>query len=71
MDTNERMLIKGLKQLLKILKELYSINTIKRIALNTKFMKRESKITPEIFLSLCLFSGEDLCRSTLLQQALE
>ncbi len=39
---------------------------IKKIALNTKFMKRESKITSEIFLSLCIFSGEDLCRTTLL-----
>jgi len=58
---------KGLKKLLKILKELYSIDVINKIALNTKFVKRESKITPEIFLSLCLFSGEDLCRSTLLQ----
>jgi len=58
---------KRLKQLLKILKELYSIDVINKIALKTKFVKRESKITPEIFLSLCLFSGEDLCRSTLLQ----
>ena len=58
---------KGLKKLLKILKELYSIDVINKIASNTNFVKRESKITPEIFLSLCLFSGEDLCRSTLLQ----
>ncbi|MBU3190266.1 IS4 family transposase [Clostridium bowmanii] len=58
---------KRLKQLLKILKELYSIDFIKKIALNTKFIKRDSKITVEIFLSLCLFSGEDLCRSSLLQ----
>ena len=58
---------KGLKKLLKILKEWYSINVINKMALNTEFVKRESKITPEIFLSLCLFSGEDLCKSTLLQ----
>lgn len=58
---------KRLKQLLKILKELYSIDFIKKIALDTKFVKRDSKITAEIFLSLCLFSGEDLCRSSLLQ----
>ncbi|WP_443662565.1 IS4 family transposase [Clostridium sp.] len=58
---------KGLKLLLKNLKELYTSVNIKKMALNTKFMKRESKITPEIFLSLCLFSGEDLCKSTLLE----
>lgn len=58
---------KKLKQLLKILKELYSIDFIKKIALDTNFVKRDSKITAEVFLSLCLFSGEDLCRSSLLQ----
>lgn len=58
---------KRTKQLLKILKELYSSQVIKDVALKTKFMKRESKLTPEIFLSLCLFDGENLCRSSLLQ----
>lgn len=58
---------KRIKQLLKSLKELYSIQIIEKIALETKFMKRKSKLTPEIFLSLCLFGGEDLCRSSLLQ----
>ncbi|MBU3090410.1 IS4 family transposase, partial [Clostridium gasigenes] len=58
---------KRIKQLLKSLKELYSSQVIKDIALKTKFMKRESKLTPEIFLSLCLFDGDDLCRSSLLQ----
>ena len=41
---------KRLKQLLKILKELYSIDFIKKIALDTKLVKRDSKITAEIFL---------------------
>lgn len=58
---------KRLKQLLKSLKELYESETIKNIALKTKFMKRKGKLTPEVFLSLCLFEGEDLCRSSLLQ----
>lgn len=58
---------KRIKQLLKSLKELYLIEIVERMAFKTKFMKRKSKITPEIFLSLCLFGGEDLCRSSLLQ----
>lgn len=58
---------KRIKQLLRSLKELYSIQVIEEVAHKTKFMKRKSKITPEIFLSLCLFGGEDLCRSSLLQ----
>jgi hypothetical protein len=56
-----------IKQLLKSLKELYTIETIEKVALKTKFMKRVGKITPEIFLSLCIFGGDDLCRSSLLQ----
>jgi len=58
---------KRIKLILKILKELYSSEFIKDVALETEFMKRESKLTPEIFLSLCLFNGDDLCRSSLLQ----
>lgn len=58
---------KRIKQLLKTLKELYENQVIKKIAMKTKFMKRESKLTPEIFLSLCLFGSEDLCRASLLQ----
>lgn len=58
---------KRIKQLLRSLKELYLIEVVEKVALKTKFMKRKSKITPEIFLSLCLFWGEDLCQSNLLQ----
>ena len=58
---------KRIRQLLKSLKELYLIEVVEKVAFKTKFMKRKSKITPEIFLSLCLFGGEDLCRSSLLQ----
>ena len=58
---------KRIKQLLKSLKEIYSIPIVEKIAMKTNFMKRKSKITPEIFLSLCLFGGDDLCRSSLLQ----
>jgi len=58
---------KRIKQLLKSLKELYLIEVIEKVALKTKFMKIKRKITPEIFLSLCLFGGEDLWRSSLLQ----
>ncbi|MBU3105073.1 hypothetical protein [Clostridium gasigenes] len=54
------------KRIKELLKELYSSQVIKDIALKTKFMKMESKLTPEIFLSLCLFDGDDLCRSSLL-----
>ncbi|MBU3107987.1 hypothetical protein [Clostridium gasigenes] len=61
------MMSKRIKQLLKSLKELYSVQVIEKIASKTKFMKRKSKITPEIFVSLCLFWGDDLCRSSLLQ----
>jgi hypothetical protein len=61
------MMNKRIKQLLKTLKELYESHIIKKIALKTKFIKRKSKLTPEIFLSFCLFGGEDLCRSSLLQ----
>ena len=39
----------------------------KDIALKTKFLKRKTKITPELFLSLCVFGGEDLCISSLVQ----
>ncbi|MBB6714863.1 hypothetical protein [Clostridium gasigenes] len=55
------------KRIKQLLKELYSSQVIKDIAFKTKFMKMESKLTPEIFLSLCLFDGDDLCRSSLLQ----
>jgi len=40
---------KRIKILLKSLKEVYSTQIIEKAALKTKFMKRKSKITPEIF----------------------
>lgn len=58
---------KRLKQMIKILKELFSNEVIRKTAKKTKFIKRESKITPESFLSLCLFWGDDLCTSSLAQ----
>lgn len=58
---------KRLKKMISILKELFSNEIIMKTARKTKFIKRESKITPEAFLSLCLFWGEDLCTSSLVQ----
>ena len=58
---------KNIKNLMKSLKQLYLTDIIDEIAFKTKFLKRKTKITPELFLSLCVFGGEDLCISSLVQ----
>lgn len=56
-----------LKILIMNLKQIFSTEIIENISRKTGFTKRKSKLTPEIFLSLCTFWGKDLCTSSLTQ----
>src|SRR4051794_23138830 len=46
---------------------MYILNSelLKNIAIKTKFLKKDSKFTPEKFISLCVFSNNHLCGNTL------
>lgn len=46
---------------------MYVLNSelLKKIAIKTKFLKKDSKFTPEKFISLCVFSNNHLCENSL------
>lgn len=59
------MLQTKLKNLIKKSKDVFNSEYLNKIARSTHFVKRKSKITPEIFLSYHTFSGSDLCDKSL------
>lgn len=46
---------------------MYVLNSamLKEIAIKTKFLKKDSKFSPEKFISLCVFSDNHICESSL------
>lgn len=53
------------KKLAKDSKKLFDIKYLAKVARDTGFVKRKSKLTPEIFLAYHVFSGNDLCDESL------
>lgn len=58
---------KRLRYLVTLLKEVFSPEIINSIALKTKFKIRKGKITPDMFVALCVLYGRDLCQSSLIR----
>lgn len=58
---------KRLKHLLSLLKEVFSTQIINSLALKTNFKTRQGKLTPEMFVALCVLYGNDLCKTSLVQ----
>jgi len=56
---------KRIKELIKKLKELFLKEIIEKTARKTKFMQRKGKLTPEAFVSLCVFDNNDLSTNSL------
>lgn len=59
------MLHTRLKELIKNSKDIFNPKYLDKVARDTKFVKRKSKITPEVFLTYHTFSGGDLCDKSL------
>ena len=58
---------KRLQYLTILLKDVFSPEIINSIALKTKFKIRKGKLTPEMFVALCVLYGKDLCQSSLVR----
>lgn len=56
---------KRIKRLIENLKYILNSKLLKKIATKTKFQKKDSKFTPEKFISLCVFSNKHLCQNSL------
>lgn len=56
---------KRIKRLIDNLKYILNSELLKKIAIKTKFQKKDSKFTPEKFISLCVFSNNHLCENSL------
>ena len=56
---------KRIKRLIENLKYILNSKLLKKIAIKTKFQKKDSKFTPEKFISLCVFSNNHLCENSL------
>ena len=52
---------------MSLLKEVFSPEIINSIALKTKFKIRKGKLTPDMFVALCVLYGRDLCQSSLVR----
>jgi hypothetical protein len=50
-----------LKRLIKKSKAVFNSEYLNKAARSTQFVRRKSKITPEVFLAYHTFSGNDLC----------
>ncbi len=56
---------KRLKQLIKIIKEIFTSEYLDKISRKTKFVQRKSTITANDFLALNIFSSHDMCDKSL------
>lgn len=56
---------KKLKNLIKNIKETFSLEFINKISRKTKFVQREADITAENFLAFNIFYGYDICEKSL------
>lgn len=56
---------KRIKRLIDNLMYVLNSELLKNIAMKTEFLKRNSKFTPEKFISLCVFSNNHLCENSL------
>jgi len=56
---------KRIRKLINNLMYLLNSDLLKKIAIKTKFLKKNSKFTPEKFISLCVFSNNHLCENSL------
>lgn len=52
---------KRLKQLIKIIKEIFTLEYINKLSRKTKFVQRKSTITAKDFLAFNFFSSHDMC----------
>lgn len=50
---------KRLRHLITLLKEVFSTQIINSIALKTRFKTRKGKLTPDMFVALCVLYGND------------
>lgn len=58
---------KKLQCLVALLNVGFSSSTVNLLALKTKFKTRKGKLTPNMFLALCVLYGKDLCQSSLVK----
>lgn len=56
-----------LQQLINLFHLSFSISTVTLLALKTKFKMRTGKLTPNMFIALCVLNGKDLCQSSLVK----
>ncbi len=56
---------KKLRHLVKLLHGTFSNSLTESLALKTRFKIRKGKLTPEMFVRLCVLYGKDLCESSL------
>jgi hypothetical protein len=56
---------KRIKRLIDNLMYVLNSELLKKIAIKTKFLKKDSKFIPEKFISLCVFSNNHLCENSL------
>lgn len=56
---------KKIRQISKVIKELFSEEEINNMAYDLGFLKREGKVTPVEFLNLCVFSCDEICTTPL------
>lgn len=56
---------KRIRRLIDNLMYVLNSELLKKIAIKTKFLKKDSKLTPEKFISLCVFSNNHLCENSL------
>ena len=56
---------KRIKRLIDNLMYILNSELLKKIAIKTKFLKKDSKFIPEKFISLCVFSNNHLCENSL------
>ncbi|MPQ45058.1 IS4 family transposase, partial [Clostridium tarantellae] len=54
-----------LKHLIKISKELFSLDYIDKLSKNTGFIKRKGKLSADAFMAFNIFSSEDMCFKSL------
>lgn len=56
-----------LQELITLFHLSFSTSILNLLAVKTKFKKRTGKLTPNMFLALCVLSGKDLCQSSLVK----
>jgi hypothetical protein len=56
---------KRIRKLIDNLMYILNSELLKKLSIKTKFLKKDSKFTPEKFMSLCVFSDMHLCGNTL------